>query len=198
MVTQLKRTNAEGARAKESISINSGLLALGNVISALGDESRMEQRAAAGLSSHIGHVPYRDSKLTRLLQDSLGGNSQTLMLACISPSDSNLQETLNTLKYANRARNIKNRVAINQDATASPAEIQQLRTQLARLKLEVTALREKLKCFEAAPSIDNLAGTHAFNPFVKRIIVDISAHIFFFSFAPRCLYRIYISNASFN
>ena len=63
-----------GERVKESISINSGLLALGNVISALGDESK---RAT--------HVPYRDSKLTRLLQDSLGGNSRTLMIACISP-----------------------------------------------------------------------------------------------------------------
>ena len=57
------------------------------------------------------HVPYRDSKLTRLLQDSLGGNSQTLMIACISPSDRDFMETLNTLKYANRARNIKNKVS---------------------------------------------------------------------------------------
>ena len=64
----MKRTNAQGDRAKEGISINSGLLALGNVISALGDEAR-----------RTSHVPYRDSKLTRLLQDSLGGNSQTLM-----------------------------------------------------------------------------------------------------------------------
>ncbi|OAD81142.1 hypothetical protein PHYBLDRAFT_7430, partial [Phycomyces blakesleeanus NRRL 1555(-)] len=90
-----KRTNAQGDRAKEGIAINSGLLTLGNVISALGDETR---RAA--------HVPYRDSKLTRLLQDSLGGNSQTMMMACVSPADTNFMETLNTLKYANRARNI--------------------------------------------------------------------------------------------
>ncbi|KAI9205435.1 P-loop containing nucleoside triphosphate hydrolase protein, partial [Polychytrium aggregatum] len=101
---RLKRTNAAGERKKEGISINQGLLALGNVISALGDESR---RAV--------HIPYRDSKLTRMLQDSLGGNSQTLMLACVSPSDSNYGETVNTLNYANRTRNIKNRVAINQD-----------------------------------------------------------------------------------
>jgi kinesin family protein 4/21/27 len=73
---RLKRTGATGERAREGISINSGLLALGNVISALGDKTK---RAT--------HVPYRDSKLTRLLQDSLGGNSMTLMIACVSPSD---------------------------------------------------------------------------------------------------------------
>ncbi|EEH56706.1 uncharacterized protein MICPUCDRAFT_17639, partial [Micromonas pusilla CCMP1545] len=92
-----KRTKAEGQRLKEGIQINKGLLALGNVISALGDDKRRH----AG-----GHVPYRDSKLTRLLQDSLGGNSRTVMVACISPADANLDETMSTLKYANRARNI--------------------------------------------------------------------------------------------
>ncbi|KAH8553655.1 P-loop containing nucleoside triphosphate hydrolase protein, partial [Umbelopsis sp. PMI_123] len=99
---RLKRTNAVGERVKEGISINSGLLALGNVISALGDDTRK-----------TSHIPYRDSKLTRLLQDSLGGNSQTLMLACISPADDDFVETLSTLKYANRARNIKNHVVQN-------------------------------------------------------------------------------------
>ncbi|KAI8826977.1 P-loop containing nucleoside triphosphate hydrolase protein, partial [Fimicolochytrium jonesii] len=103
---RLKRTNAEGDRKKEGISINQGLLALGNVISALGDDTRRSANQ---------HVPYRDSKLTRMLQDSLGGNSQTLMLACVSPSSSNYAETLNTLNYANRARNIKNKVVINQE-----------------------------------------------------------------------------------
>lgn len=126
----MKRTNAQGDRAKEGISINSGLLALGNVISALGDEAR-----------RTSHVPYRDSKLTRLLQDSLGGNSQTLMLACVSPSDSNFMETLNTLKYANRARNIKNRVTINQDFAGSSIEVNQLRAQLARLRIELASAR---------------------------------------------------------
>ena len=74
-------------------------LALGNVISALGDKAKRGS-----------HVPYRDSKLTRLLQDSLGGNSKTLMVACVSPTDRDFMETLNTLKYSNRARNIKNKV----------------------------------------------------------------------------------------
>lgn len=126
----MKRTKAEGNRAREGISINSGLLALGNVISALGDESRKSV-----------HIPYRDSKLTRLLQDSLGGNSQTLMMACVSPSDSNFLETLSTLKYANRARNIKNKVTINQEFAGSSVEVNQLRSQVARLKLELNALR---------------------------------------------------------
>ncbi|KAI8368231.1 uncharacterized protein BYT42DRAFT_123129 [Radiomyces spectabilis] len=127
---RLKRTNAQGDRAKEGIAINSGLLALGNVISALGDESR-----------RTAHVPYRDSKLTRLLQDSLGGNSQTLMLACVSPADSNFMETLNTLKYANRARNIKNRVTINQDFAGSSIEVNQLRALVTRLRMEIASLR---------------------------------------------------------
>jgi Kinesin motor domain len=81
-----KRTGAEGVRLREGININKGLLALGNVICALADRSK---NGSAGGSAG-GHVPYRDSKLTRLLQDSLGGNSQTLMVACVSPSDSNL------------------------------------------------------------------------------------------------------------
>uniref|UniRef100_A0A3B5AP92 Kinesin-like protein n=1 Tax=Stegastes partitus TaxID=144197 RepID=A0A3B5AP92_9TELE len=121
---RLKRTGATGDRAKEGISINCGLLALGNVISALGDRSKRST-----------HVPYRDSKLTRLLQDSLGGNSQTVMIACISPSDRDFMETLNTLKYANRARNIKNKVMVNQDRASQ--QISALRTEIARLQMEL-------------------------------------------------------------
>lgn len=77
----------------ESITINTGLLALGNVISALGDPKKKSS-----------HIPYRDSKITRLLKDSLGGNSKTLMICCISPASSDFDETLNALKYANRVR----------------------------------------------------------------------------------------------
>ncbi|XP_070475493.1 kinesin-like protein KIF21A isoform X20 [Equus przewalskii] len=121
---RLKRTGATGERAKEGISINCGLLALGNVISALGDKSK---RAT--------HVPYRDSKLTRLLQDSLGGNSQTIMIACVSPSDRDFMETLNTLKYANRARNIKNKVMVNQDRASQ--QINALRGEITRLQMEL-------------------------------------------------------------
>ncbi|XP_046730812.1 kinesin-like protein KIF21B isoform X4 [Silurus meridionalis] len=121
---RLKRTGATGERAREGISINCGLLALGNVISALGDQSKK-----------AGHVPYRDSKLTRLLQDSLGGNSRTVMIACVSPSDRDFMETLNTLKYANRARNIKNKVVVNQDKTSQ--QISALRAEIARLQMEL-------------------------------------------------------------
>ena len=123
---RLKRTGATGDRAKEGISINSGLLALGNVISALGDKSKKSS-----------HVPYRDSKITRLLQDSLGGNSRTIMIACISPSDSDFMETLNTLKYANRARNIKNKVTKNQDSTSKQIAIlrEQLQAALSELAM---------------------------------------------------------------
>ncbi|CAG4977423.1 unnamed protein product [Parnassius apollo] len=126
---RLKRTGATGERAREGISINCGLLALGNVISALGDKSRK-----------VLHVPYRDSKLTRLLQDSLGGNSNTVMIACVSPSDRDFMETLNTLKYANRARNIKNRCVVNQDLTSRT--INQLRHEVARLQLELAEYKQ--------------------------------------------------------
>ncbi|KAM8715426.1 hypothetical protein ACLKA7_002474 [Drosophila subpalustris] len=126
---RLKRTLATGERAREGISINCGLLALGNCISALGDKSK-----------RVSHVPYRDSKLTRLLQDSLGGNSQTLMIACISPSDRDFMETLNTLKYANRARNIKNKVQINQDQTSRTISL--LRRDIAALQLELLEYKQ--------------------------------------------------------
>jgi len=104
-------------------------LALGNVISALGDKSRK-----------ASHVPYRDSKLTRLLQDSLGGNSQTVMIACVSPSDRDFMETLNTLKYVNRARNIKNRVTINQDKSSRTIAL--LQQQIQQLELELREYKQ--------------------------------------------------------
>ncbi|KAI4321438.1 hypothetical protein MLD38_034819 [Melastoma candidum] len=125
-----KRTGADGMRFKEGIHINKGLLALGNVISALGDEKRRKEG---------GHVPYRDSKLTRLLQDSLGGNSKTLMIACVSPAETNAEETLNTLKYANRARNIQNKAVINRDPMA--AEMHRLRSQVEQLEAELLLYR---------------------------------------------------------
>ena len=104
------------------------------MISALGDDTR---RAANG------HVPYRDSKLTRVLQDSLGGNSQTVFIACASPADSNAEETLNTLKYANRARNIKNMVRENKEE-ASTAELSRCKAQLEAMRSQVIALTQAL------------------------------------------------------
>ncbi|XP_052823779.1 kinesin-like protein KIF17 [Octopus bimaculoides] len=96
------KTGASGDRLKEASKINLSLSALGNVISAL-------------VNSKVKHIPYRDSRLTRLLQDSLGGNTKTLMVACLSPADNNYDETLSTLRYANRAKNIKNKPKINED-----------------------------------------------------------------------------------
>ncbi|XP_021301204.1 kinesin-like protein KIN-4A isoform X1 [Herrania umbratica] len=143
-----KRTGSDGLRLKEGIHINRGLLALGNVISALGDEKKRKE----GM-----HVPYRDSKLTRLLQDSLGGNSKTVMIACISPADINAEESLNTLKYANRARNIQNKPVVNRDLISN--EMQKMRQQLQYLQAELCArggrtsdmkiLKERISWLEA-------------------------------------------------
>ncbi|KAF0761566.1 hypothetical protein AaE_003416, partial [Aphanomyces astaci] len=123
-----KRTGAVGGRFKESVNINQGLLALGNVISALGDDAKKKN----------SHVPYRDSKLTRLLQDSLGGNSKTLMIACVSPVAANFDETLNTLKYANRAKNIKNRPVVNHVKEADTNDT------ILRMKQEIELLQRQL------------------------------------------------------
>ncbi|KAJ2927744.1 hypothetical protein H1R20_g9347, partial [Candolleomyces eurysporus] len=131
---RLKRTAAQGERIKEGISINSGLLALGNVISALGDPARAKSNTAS-------YVPYRDSKLTRLLQDSLGGNAHTLMIACVSPAEWNAGETLNTLKYANRARNIKNRAVVNEKEEGWD-DVEWLQGTVSRLRKELKALKD--------------------------------------------------------
>ena len=120
---------SRGQRFKEGVQINMGLLALSNCISALTDANRREW----------GHVPYRDSKLTRLLQDSLGGNSRTVMFACVSPADTNADETLNTLKYANRARSIRNRVAVNFEKSTE-AEL--------KLKRQLDAATERIAQLE--------------------------------------------------
>ncbi|KAL5967806.1 Kinesin-like protein KIF3A [Taenia solium] len=116
------KTGAEGQRLYESNKINLSLATLGNVISALAD----------GKSTH---VPYRNSKLTRLLQDSLGGNSKTVMIANIGPTDYNYDESMSTLRYANRAKLIKNAARVNEDPKDAlirqfQKEIEELRAQL--------------------------------------------------------------------
>lgn len=127
------KTQAQGARLKEATKINLSLSALGNVISALVD----------GKSKHI---PYRDSKLTRLLSDSLGGNTKTLMIAAISPADNNYDETLTTLRYANRAKNIKNKAKINEDPKDAllreyQEEIKKLKAMLSGDGVDLDALQ---------------------------------------------------------
>uniref|UniRef100_A0A8C6KAF5 Kinesin family member 7 n=1 Tax=Nothobranchius furzeri TaxID=105023 RepID=A0A8C6KAF5_NOTFU len=118
---RILRTGNTGERLKESIQINSGLLALGNVIGALGDPKRKGS-----------HIPYRDSKITRILKDSLGGNSKTLMIACISPSSSDFDESLNTLNYAMRARNIQNKATVN--SKREPDRMEGLEQQIKALR----------------------------------------------------------------
>ncbi|KAI8910860.1 P-loop containing nucleoside triphosphate hydrolase protein [Gorgonomyces haynaldii] len=116
------KTGATGDRLKEATKINLSLSALGNVISSLVD----------GKSSHI---PYRDSKLTRLLQDSLGGNAKTLMIATMSPASYNYEETISTLRYANRTKNIKNKPKVNEDP--KDAMLREFQEEIKRLKQQL-------------------------------------------------------------
>lgn len=149
--SQLKRTAAAGERIKEGISINSGLLALGNVISALGDPSRAKSHTAS-------YIPYRDSKLTRLLQDSLGGNAHTLMIACVSPAEWNANETINTLKYANRARNIKNRAVVNEKEEGWD-DVEWLQGMVTRLRKDLKSIKDGGAIAPAAASTTEVSST---------------------------------------
>lgn len=138
---RLKRTAATGDRVREGISINSGLHALGNVISTLSDPVKARRAT---------HIPYRDSKLTRLLQDSLGGNAHTLMIACISMVEANVNETLNTLHYAQRARHIRNTVERNQ-TEAGWGSVEYLQAQVLRLRKELELVRSSNELIMASP-----------------------------------------------
>ncbi|KAM2893222.1 hypothetical protein FF1_008605 [Malus domestica] len=115
-------------RAREAGEINKSLLTLGRVINALVE--------------HLGHIPYRDSKLTRLLRDSLGGRTKTCIIATVSPAVHCLEETLSTLDYAHRAKNIRNKPEVNQKMMKSTL-IKDLYGEIERLKAEVYAAREK-------------------------------------------------------
>ncbi|KAL0245124.1 hypothetical protein GEMRC1_009204 [Eukaryota sp. GEM-RC1] len=129
------KTKATGQRLLEAAKINKSLLTLGYVIKALVEGSAK-------------HVPYRDSKLTRLLQDSLGGNAKTIMIATVGPADWNYDESLATLRYANSAKSIKNKPKINEDPKDSKirdlqAELERLRRQLEEQQLQpVSASRD--------------------------------------------------------
>ncbi|KAG9660889.1 kinesin-domain-containing protein, partial [Aureobasidium melanogenum] len=124
---RLKNTGAQGDRAKEGISINAGLASLGKVISQL------------STAKQGGYISYRDSRLTRLLQDSLGGNAITYMVACVNPAEFHLSETLNTVTYAQRARAIQSKPEIQQ--TTEEADKSSI---IARLQAEVAFLREQV------------------------------------------------------
>ncbi|KAG6745012.1 hypothetical protein POTOM_051653 [Populus tomentosa] len=124
----ISRSGAREGRAREAGEINKSLLTLGRVINALVE--------------HLGHIPYRDSKLTRLLRDSLGGRTKTCIIATVSPAVHCLEETLSTLDYAHRAKNIKNKPEVNQKMMKSTL-IKDLYGEIERLKAEVYAAREK-------------------------------------------------------
>ncbi|KAJ0305861.1 hypothetical protein COL516b_004969 [Colletotrichum fioriniae] len=138
---RLKNTGAQGERAKEGISINAGLAALGKVI------SQLSSRQAGS------HVSYRDSKLTRLLQDSLGGNAITYMIACVTPAEFHLSETLNTVQYAQRARAIQSKPRIQQVEEGDKQAI------IDRLKAEVAFLREQVRSAERGGGERRIAST---------------------------------------
>ncbi|XP_024981925.1 kinesin-like protein KIN-5C [Cynara cardunculus var. scolymus] len=124
----ISRSGAREGRAREAGEINKSLLTLGRVINALVE--------------HLGHIPYRDSKLTRLLRDSLGGRTKTCIIATVSPAVHCLEETLSTLDYAHRAKNIKNKPEVNQKMMKTTL-IKDLYGEIERLKAEVYASREK-------------------------------------------------------
>ena len=136
-----RSTNATGDRLKEASSINSSLLTLGNVINALADREN-------GRDSR--HIPFRDSKLTFLLRDSWGGNSKTCLVATVSPAASSANETLSTLKFAQRAKQIKNQAVRNEDTcgtvAALRAEVARLRSQLGTATNTGSAAVEPSSC----------------------------------------------------
>ena len=126
---------------KEATKINLSLTALGNVITALVD-------------AKSSHIPYRDSKLTRLLQNSLGGNAKTVMCANCGPADYNYDETLSTLRYANRAKNIKNKPKINEDPKDA---------MLREYQEQIKALKEQLEATQRGVMFDETGKEVCFN-----------------------------------
>ncbi|XP_073876749.1 kinesin-like protein KIF1B isoform X21 [Macaca fascicularis] len=132
-------TGAKGTRLKEGANINKSLTTLGKVISALAEVSKKKKKT--------DFIPYRDSVLTWLLRENLGGNSRTAMVAALSPADINYDETLSTLRYADRAKQIKCNAVINEDPNAKLVR---------ELKEEVTRLKDLLRAQGLGDIIDNL------------------------------------------
>ncbi|KAI8477310.1 MAG: hypothetical protein J3K34DRAFT_515962 [Monoraphidium minutum] len=135
----------QGARLLEACSINQGLLALGNVIEALADKRK--------------HVPYRDHVLTRLLRNALGGNSRTSMVACVSPADACLHDTLSTMRYASRARTITNTPVVN--SARRRAEVASLRRENDGLRCRLAEMQTQMEQLAAAGAAGAAAGPHA-------------------------------------
>ncbi|KYO21938.1 kinesin-like protein KIF18A [Alligator mississippiensis] len=139
-------TNAKGARFREGANINRSLLALGNVINALADPKSKKQ-----------HIPYRNSKLTRLLKDSLGGNCRTIMIAAVSPSSMFYDDTYNTLKYANRSKDIKS--SLKSNVVSLDSHMSQYAKICDEQKKEILMLKEKLRAFEERAAVPENCGS---------------------------------------
>uniref|UniRef100_A0A6I8QVU8 Kinesin-like protein KIF11 n=1 Tax=Xenopus tropicalis TaxID=8364 RepID=A0A6I8QVU8_XENTR len=137
------RSGAVDKRAREAGNINQSLLTLGRVITAL------VERAP--------HIPYRESKLTRILQDSLGGRTKTSIIATVSPASINLEETVSTLEYANRAKNIMNKPEVNQKLTKR-ALIKEYTEEIERLKRDLATAREKNGVYLSNENYEQLQG----------------------------------------
>lgn len=131
---RVKRTGSEGERFTEGIHINGGLLALSNVISIL-----------STCNKPGCHIPYRDSRLTRILQDALGGNSQTTMIVCVSSSKADTAETIHTLRYACRAKGVKNSAVVNRDTRT--VMVEGLQRQIHQLTCQLLATKRKVKFY---------------------------------------------------
>lgn len=140
---RLKETKSKGVMLKETGNINRSLFTLGKVISCLSD---------AGKDKSAKHIPYRDSKLTMLLMDSLGGKSKALMIACVSPSSAYLEETLSTLNYATRTMNIKNKPIIQMDKLEQ--DIYNLKGEAHRLRLENEWLTKEIHSLNGGKAIE--------------------------------------------
>ncbi|XP_069467469.1 kinesin-like protein KIF11 [Ambystoma mexicanum] len=137
------RSGAVDKRAREAGNINQSLLTLGRVITALVERTP--------------HIPYRESKLTRILQDSLGGRTKTSIIATVSPASINLEETLSTLEYAHRAKNIMNKPEVNQKLTKR-ALIKEYTEEIERLKRDLAAAREKNGVYISSENYDAMFG----------------------------------------
>ena len=141
---RIKKTGAAGDRRSEGININKSLLVLGQVVAALAEQATTSS-SASKRSAPKRKPPYRDSKLTRLLQDSLGGNSRTIMIACVSPADYNIDESINTLRYATTARSIQNTATQNIVQALTPEEVAKLQRENQLLKLHVDELQRSVR-----------------------------------------------------
>uniref|UniRef100_A0A7S1KUL6 Kinesin-like protein n=1 Tax=Percolomonas cosmopolitus TaxID=63605 RepID=A0A7S1KUL6_9EUKA len=166
---KVKKTQAEGQLLEEAKQINKSLSALGNVINALTD-------------GKTKHIPYRDSKLTRLLQDSLGGNCRTTLIICCSPSTWNAEETVSTLRFGNRAKSIKNKAKVNKEYTAKELKklLDRTKKELKSIKSYAAGLEEELKLFKTdgtLPSSDGASNEVGEDEEGRKMSLDALPHV---------------------